>query len=188
MLNDDIRGRMLAQIFWSELEKIANLEDQQSTEENKNLNQMKFKEVEKDLEEEDEDDKDSIIGTSFLKKEKEKYKAKSVPILKDRSSEGLRFDPNMQSYVPDFDIKAQEISDTAKKQGILEGKKQGLTETLNTIRKNKQQQGVLQEKQNEAQQLRTKLDTLRSKKQEASQLRQQLEQVRAQKQQQLNQA
>ena len=140
MLKDDVRGRMLAQIFWTELEKIANsVQEGESTEENKNLNEMKFKEVERDVEDEEEDDKDSIIGTSFLKKEKEKYHAKGIPILKDRSEEGLRFDPDTQRYVPDFNIRAQKIRESATSQGILEGKAQGIREAVGKIKRQRQQ-------------------------------------------------
>ena len=210
MLNDDLRGRMLAQVFWTELEKIAETPVESSIDENKNLNEMKFKEVdreqEEEEEEEEEDDKDSILGTSFLKKEKEKYQAKGLPILKDRSGEGLRFDPNMQSYVPDFDAKAQEISQSAKQQGIMEGKVQGVTESLNKIRKSREEKAIVeqnqaqaqdqeirnktdiaQQNQAETQEVRNKINLIQQNRQKTSEIRQKIDQMKAQKQQQFNQ-
>jgi len=202
MLNDDLRGRMLAQTFWTELEKIAEAPVESSIDENKNLNEMKFKEVDREQEDEEDDDKDSVLGTSFLKREKEKYHARGVPILKDRSGEGLRFDSGMQSYIPDFDAKAQEISQSAKQQGIMEGKVQGVTESLNKIRKSREekalaeqnqaqgqdqevsnQNDIAQQNQAQAQEVRNKINLIKQNRQKTSEIRQKIDQLKAQRQQ-----
>ena len=175
-----MRGRMLAQIFWSELEKIANAstDGSESVEENKNLNKVEEKEVDRE-EDEIDDDKDSILGTSFMKKEKDKYYAKGLPILKDRSDEGLRFDPEMQAYVPDFNIRAQQISQSAKQEGIMEGTAQGMRQAVDKIKSQMQEKKVLQAKSQQVNDLKEQVNEAKAKQRVAQILRQKLEQVRA---------
>ena len=136
MLKDDLKGRLLAQIVWGELEKIAE-QALSSVEENKNLgNTEDTKEETENLEEIDEE-KDSVIGTKFIvKKEREKERAKGVPILKDRSAENLRFDPKSQSYVPDYKKRLKQ----AEEYGYVKGKSEGLQRQMEQQISSKEQE------------------------------------------------
>lgn len=153
MLDDDLRGRALAHVFWSELEKIAQNADSTSVEENKNLTELKDGENELERETIEEDEKDSIVGTSFIQKEKDKTRVRGVPVIRDRSQEGLRFDPSTQAYIPDFNQKVEE----AKGLGLQEGKTMGMQVGF--------KQGTLIEKKKELLKMK-KLELLQAKKQQ----------------------
>jgi len=129
MLQDDIRGRMLAQILWGELEKISNAQNKdtaESSEENKTLNKTE-KDDEKEVTQEkleDIDEKDHIIGTNYIKRLKEKHKVRGVPIFKRLP--GYRFSEKTQSYVPDMEEDLQH----RQQMGYLKGKAEGMSNTM----------------------------------------------------------
>lgn len=160
-LKDDMRGRMLAQIMFSELEKIAN-EAAKSTssgtdsiDENKNL--QKLEETDKEVEREnfDEvDEKDSIIGTAIIRREKNKYNYRGIPVIRDRSTEGLRFDPSLQKYFPDFNIKRKEALEEGEQNGRI-GEKQERLIKLKQQKLLKLKEQKLQVLQQQKQQIQT---------------------------------
>ena len=175
MIDDDIRGRMLAQILWTELEKIANF-NQSNVEENKNLSEMKDGEKEVEREDLEEDEKDSIIGTSFIKNEKKKQSVKGIPIIKDRSQEGLRWDPSIQAYVPDFNIHYDNAKIEGKQEGIIEEKTKRLQELQQEQQAQQQQEQQQQEQQllnSQEQEIQQKTQYLQQLKQEDQALQQQ---------------
>ena len=144
MLQDDIRGRMLAQVFWGELEKISEVQNEQgeSAEENKTLEKTE-KDEDKQIDQEkleDIDEKDHIIGTNYIKRLKEKHKVRGVPVFKKLP--GYRFSEKSQSYVPDNgeDLKNSE------QMGYLKGKAEGMSNTLDA---------KIQSKEDELNKLRT---------------------------------
>ena len=136
MINDDLRGRMLAHVLWSELEKIG--EEKIQTEENKTLEKTEIEKEEFD----DLEEKDSIIGTNYIRHEKEKNKVRGAPIIKDRSEEGLRYNPNTGRYEPDDKKRLQ----LAQRMGYIRGKSEGVSSDLNN---------QIREREGEIQKLRT---------------------------------
>ena len=118
-----------------------------------NLTELKDGENELEREEIQEDEKDSIVGTSFIQKEKDKTRVRGVPVIKDRSQEGLRFDPSSQAYIPDFNQKVE----AAKGEGMQQGKNVGMQIGF--------KQGTLMEKKKELLKSK-KLQLLQSKKEQ----------------------
>jgi hypothetical protein len=139
MLQDDIRGRMLAQTFWGEIEKISNAQNKdsmESSEENKTLNKTE-KDDEREVTQEkleDIDEKDHIIGTNYIKRLKEKHKVRGVPVF--RRLPGYKFSEKSQSYVPDT---GEELRDR-QQMGYLKGKAEGMSSNMDSQLSNKEQE------------------------------------------------
>jgi hypothetical protein len=134
MVDDDLRGRFLAQAFWTELEKIANITSPQMLP----MQQMgKNDEENVEIDQFEDDDKVSpvvgIIGTKIEKKDK---KVRATPI--HNPPPGYIYDPDKASFVPNLNIPGwmsadQQALAAAKQDGYAEAKREDM------IRKSEQE-------------------------------------------------
>ena len=123
MIDDDLRGRFLAQVFWTELEKIANVMSPQLM-----PMQQESKDENIEIDTFEEEDKVSpvmgVIGTKIEKKEK---KTRAIPIHKPPP--GYVFNPELQKFVPNLEMPGwmsatQGALAAAKKDGYMEAKRE----------------------------------------------------------------
>ena len=97
MQKDDMRGRMIAQFFFDEVEKIAQSELQQNQPLVKEEQEDAPEEIIRSRKHEDVETPGQIFGTEIQKKKDGSVKA--FPII--QSPPGYSFRPDLQGFVPD---------------------------------------------------------------------------------------